>query len=377
MEAEKTYPQRVYVCDQCKLVQLPSTLAADEVFDKDYTYFSSYSQSWLKHCEKYVVDMVDRFGFNSNTTVMEVASNDGYLLQYFKQRSIPCLGIEPTKSTAKVSRERKIPTLDVFLGIDTAQTIRLTYGGAKLLIANNVIAHVPDLNDFVGGLGQLLAPDGILTIEFPVLHKLIENRAFDTIYHEHFSYLSFTTVLDILGWHGLTVFDVEELPTHGGSVRVFARHADNFLMHPIKESVYDMLMVEEALGHYDMSYYSSFAQQALNLKLDIQEWFAEAKDGGNKVVGFGAPGKGNTMLNYCSIRGDLMDFVVDDSPHKQGKYLPGSRIPVLSPDYIRIHKPDYVVIMPWNLKEEIAAKLDYIKEWGGQCVVFMPEVRVL
>jgi hypothetical protein len=373
---EKVYPLHAYVCSDCFLVQVPNIVAREEVFNPEYSYFSSYSQSWLKHCEKYVEDIISRFGFNTESKVVELASNDGYLLQYFKQRGIPCLGVEPTANTAAVARQKGIETVECFFGQQSADFIRRNKGPADLIIGNNVLAHVPDINDFVGGVKTLLNDWGVVTMEFPVLSKLMEKGLWDTIYHEHFSYLSLTTVNEIFGSHGLVVFDVDVLPTHGGSIRVYARHAYN-TGFVVRERVRDMLFEEEALGVFEPSYYARFAGRVARSKRDILNWIMRAKNNGQKVVGFGAPGKGNTLLNYCGIGADFIDFVVDDNPHKQGHYLPGSRIPILSPSSIYEAKPDYVIIMPWNLKDEIAPKLSYVKDWGGQLVVFLPEVRVL
>jgi hypothetical protein len=373
---EKVYPLHAYVCSDCFLVQVPNIVAREEVFNPEYSYFSSYSQSWLKHCKEYVDKVVERFNLGPQSNVCEIASNDGYLLQYFKERNIPCLGVEPTLNTARVAQMKGIDTIVNFFGIEVAQGIAAHFSRADLIIGNNVLAHVPDINDFVAGIGQLLSSKGVATLEFPVLSQLIEKNLWDTIYHEHFSYLSFITVCDIFGAHGMVIFDVEELSTHGGSIRIYARRAED-ISKPVNQSVHDMTFAEEALGQDRMSYYNSFASRVKESKRSILEWLIDAKRAGRTVVGFGAPGKGNTLLNYCGVGTDLIDFVVDDSPHKQGHYLPGSRIPILSPSSIYEAKPDYVVIMPWNLKDEIAPKLSYVKDWGGQLVVFLPEVRVL
>jgi hypothetical protein len=369
---EKIYPLHTYVCHKCFLVQVPAVVEPDEIFDSEYAYFSGFSQSWLKHCRDYVEVITERFRINS---ALEIASNDGSLLQYFKLKGIPCLGVEPTQNTALASMQKGIRTIGVFFTEANAEIIRDAYGPQDLILGNNVLAHVPDINDFVRGMKHLLAEHGVITMEFPVLSKLIQDNLWDTIYHEHYSYLSFTTVNSIFAQHGLRIFDVEELPTHGGSIRIYARHDE--IVGERRQSVSDMLYSERILGHKQLSYYTNFGNQVAASKHDILEWFLEAKIVGKSIAGFGAPGKGNTLLNYCGIRTDFMDFVVDDSPHKQGLFLPSSRIPILHPDVIKERKPDYVVIMPWNWKDEIARKLEYIREWGGKCVVLLPTVREL
>jgi len=374
-EAESFYPLHSYVCHTCFLVQLPAYVPADEIFTSEYAYFSGFSQSWLNHCKSYVDMMVERFGFNQSSTVLEIASNDGSLLQYFKERQIPCLGVEPTQSTALAAMEKGIPTVGVFFTTQNAEILRSAYGPMDLILGNNVLAHVPDINDFVNGMKIMLAPAGVITVEFPSVQKLMKDRLWDTIYHEHYSYLSLTAVRNIFAFNGLKVFDVEHLPTHGGSLRVFACRGDN--PRPVDAAVFRTLDNEMAAGHYDLKEYAQFSETVRQSKRDILEWFTYAKNCEKRIVGYGAPGKGNTLLNYCGIRTDFIDFVVDDSPHKQGLYLPGSRIPILHPDEIRKNKPDYVIIMPWNWKHEIAKKLEYIKEWGGKCVVLLPEVQEL
>ena len=374
-EGEYIYPQHVYVCDKCFLVQLPAYVASEDIFDAEYGYFSGYSKGWLDHCREYVNMVVDRFELTESSSVLEIASNDGSLLQYFQEKRIPCMGVEPTENTAIVSRDKGIPTIGVFFTRANADILLSAYGPKDLILGNNVLAHVPDINDFVSGMKRLLAPHGVITMEFPALHNLIAHGLWDTIYHEHFSYLSFTTVRKIFAAYGLTIFDVEELPTHGGSFRIYARH--NNIMGELEPSVQAMLDHERDLGHGYLPYYTNFAKRVQDSKCDILEWFLEQKIFGKRIAGFGAPGKGNTLLNYCGIRADFMDFVVDDSPHKQGNYLPGSRIPILHPAAISKQKPDYVILMPWNLRDELVLKLDYIKDWGGKCVVLMPNVEVL
>lgn len=374
--AESVYPQHVFVCSECQLVQLPQYLAREEIFDHEYGYFSSYSESWLKHSENYVDMMIKRFNLGGFDRVVELASNDGYLLQYFRQRGILSLGIEPTKNTATVARKKGIETIEKFFGEETAREVRHHYGPAKVILGNNVLAHVPNINDFVSGIQILLDDSGVVTMEFPVLHKLIANNYFDTIYHEHFSYLSFTVVREIFGSHGIILFDVEELPTHGGSIRIFGRHAHNTTM-PVEDSVYRMLRKEEGLGHYRSEYYARFSERVRESKRKILEWFIATKRAGKSIAAYGAPGKGNTLLNYCGIRTDFIDYTVDYNPHKQGNFLPGSRIPILHPDTVKETRPDYVVLLPWNLKDEISKKISYIRDWGGQCVVLLPEVQIL
>lgn len=373
--AESTYPQHVYVCTECFLVQLPQYVAREEIFDSEYGYFSSFSDSWLKHAENYVAHVTPRFGLGKSSRVVEIASNDGYLLQYFKQRGIPCLGIEPTANTAAAAEAKGIPSLVRFFGVGTAHDVRREHGPANLILGNNVLAHVPDINDLVGGIKVLLADDGVVTMEFPVLSELIRNNYFDTIYHEHFSYLSFTTVRGLFAKHGLTLFDVDDLTTHGGSIRIYGRHtADS--SKPESPNVQRVLEREKKAGHYDLAYYDRFGEQVRESKRRILEFLIGAKRSGKKVVAYGAPGKGNTLLNYCGIRTDFIDYTVDRSPHKQGNFLPGSRIPILDPSEIAKTRPDFVFILPWNLKDEIMKQVAYIREWGGKFVVPLPTVQV-
>ena len=372
---EPFYPLHVWVCGECYLVQLEQYVAPDEIFS-DYAYFSSYSDSWLEHARRYSETMIGRLRLGAGSRVVEIASNDGYLLQNFVRAGVPCLGIEPAANVARVAVERGVPTLVRFFGAGAAAEIAGEYGHADLLLGNNVLAHVPDINDFVRGMKVLLGPRGVITMEFPHLQRLIERNQFDTIYHEHFSYLSITTVERIFRAHGLVVFDVQELPTHGGSVRVFARHAEDD-SKPVQESVSSIKQgeVDAGLGHLES--YRQFAGRVHAAKRDLLDFLITAKRNGKSVVGYGAPGKGNTLLNYCGIRTDFLDYTVDRSPHKQGRFTPGTRIPILSPDRIRETKPDFVLILPWNLAEEIASRHAYIREWGGQFVVPIPSVRVL
>ena len=374
--AESFYPLHAYVCHECFLVQVPQYVQREEIFDGDYAYFSSFSDTWLKHAADYTQKMVTRFGFNEKSRVVEVASNDGYLLQYFVQRGIPCLGIEPTANTAAAAEKRGVKSLVKFFGRETAREVRRDFGPADLLLGNNVLAHVPDINDFVAGMKILLADKGVVTVEFPVLSKLIENNYFDTIYHEHFSYLSFTTVEKIFAHHGLTLFDVDVLQTHGGSIRIYARH-DADTSKPVTENIHAIKEREKAAGHYELSYYADFGEKVRESKRKILSFLIEAKRDGKTVAAYGAPGKGNTLLNYCGVRSDFIDYTVDRNPHKQGNYLPGTRIPILSPDVIQDRKPDYVFILVWNLKDEVMKQLSFVRDWGGQFVVPLPELKVL
>lgn len=371
---EMYYPLHVYVCEACYLVQLDQYESAEKIFG-DYPYFSSYSDSWLKHCETYCESMRQRFGLDENSFVVEVASNDGYLLQYFVRHEVPVLGIEPAGNVAKVAVEKGVPTLARFFGTKLAANLASQGSFADLIVGNNVLAQVPDLNDFMEGLRILLKPHGIVTLEFPHLLKLIEHREFDTIYHEHFSYFSFLTAVRILDSHGLTVFDVEELPTHGGSLRVFAcRPEDN--ARRIEPSVAKLLEKEKNARLDCVEGYESFASQVKQTKFAFVDFLLDAAQQGKTVAGYGAPGKSATLLHYCGIGRDLIAYTVDRSPHKQGRFLPGSHIPIYHPDRIRETKPDYVVILPWNLKDEIIDQLHFIREWGGQFVVPIPKVTI-
>lgn len=374
-QMEPFYPLHVYVCKVCYLVQLPVFESPEEIFS-DYAYFSSYSESWLKHAKTYTDLMVGRFGFNSHSQVIEIASNDGYLLQYFKERGIPVLGIEPAKNVAKAAQIKGIPTIDKFFGVQTAQELAAEGKYADLLLGNNVLAHVPDTNDFVKGMKIILKPGGVITMEFPHLMRLMDENQFDTIYHEHFSYFSLITVDKIFASHGLILFDVDELPTHGGSLRIYARHTDD-ISKPIGKKIIELKNREESLGFTHLEHYFSFSEKLKETKRKILTFLIEAKRNGKSIVGYGAPAKGNTLLNYCGIRTDFIDYTVDLSPHKQGYYLPGTHIPIYDPDKIRDTKPDYVVILPWNLKNEIMGQMAYIREWGGKFVVFIPGVEVL
>ncbi|OGP52854.1 MAG: SAM-dependent methyltransferase [Deltaproteobacteria bacterium RBG_13_52_11] len=373
---EKWFPLKVLVCESCWLVQAEAYSRAAELFNDEYAYFSSFSAIWLAHAEHYVSVMVERFGLRTDSHVVEVASNDGYLLQYVKQRGIPCLGIEPTASTASAARLKGIETLEEFFGVGLAQKLVDQGKQADLIVANNVLAHVPDVNDFVRGFVLLLKPQGVATFEFPHLMQLIEHKQFDTIYHEHFSYLSFSTVDQIFRSNGLSVFDVEELGTHGGSLRVFARRIDTG-KYPISENVTKLLDRETTAGMKRVVYYQGFQEQADKVKNDLLAFLLEAKSQGKTVAAYGAAAKGNTLLNYAGIKPNLLPYVCDAAPSKQGKFMPGSRIPIVAEERIREQKPDYVLILPWNIKEEIMAQLDYIRAWGGKFVVPIPNLSVL
>ncbi len=373
--AEPIYPLHVFVCEKCWLVQLPAYVAREEVFDDQYAYFSSYSDSWLKHCQHYVEKMTAMLGLNPSSKVCELASNDGYLLQYFHQRGIPVLGVEPTANTAAAAEKKGVRSLVKFFGRQTAGEIARDWGKPNLILGNNVLAHVPDINDFVAGIKIALADGGTVTIEFPHLLTLMQFNQFDTIYHEHYSYLGFTAVQTIFAHHGMMVFDVEQLPTHGGSLRIYAKHAADG--RPVHDRVAAMKRTETGFGLFDPTTYLAFAERVKETKRKLLEFLIQAKRAGKKVVGYGAPGKGNTLLNYCGIRTDFIDYTVDRSPVKQGNFLPGSRIPIYAPEQIMQDRPDYVLILPWNLKDEITTQMQAIRQWGGKFVVPIPSVEVI
>ena len=372
---EKWFPLRVLVCEHCWLVQTEDFAQAHELFDAGYAYFSGFSTSWLAHCERYVTDMVARFDLNPNSHVVEVAANDGYLLQYVKARGIPCLGIEPTAGTAAAARARGLNIVEDFFDMRLARELAAQGKHADLAIANNVLAHVPNINDFVAGFAVLVKPQGIATFEFPHLLRLMAENQFDTIYHEHFSYLSFTAVYRIFARYGLTVFDVEEHPTHGGSLRIFTQRA-NTGIHAVTSRVAEILTREGAAGVTTLDYYAGFQARADQIKNAFLAFLIEAKNAGKRVAAYGAAAKGNTLLNYAGVRPDLLLWVIDRNPAKQGKYLPGSRIPIVDETHLREHRPDYVVILPWNLHDEVISQLDYIREWGGQFVMAIPRLML-
>ena len=373
-QMEPFYPLHVYACDKCFLVQLEEYVSPEEIFS-EYAYFSSYSQTWLEHARAYTDMIVERYHIDANSHVVEIASNDGYLLQYFVNKGIPVLGIEPAKNIAGVAIKKGIPTLAEFFGRRLARELASANNCADLLIGNNVLAQVPNLHDFVEGMKILLKPEGVITMEFPHLLRLIEGNQFDTIYHEHFSYFSFFTVEKIFAAHNFTIFDVEELSTHGGSLRIYARHTED-TSKPINQSVSDMRSKEEIAGITNVKQYIGFSEKVKETKRKLLDFLIEVKERGKSVAGYGAPGKGNTLLNYCGIRTDFIDFTVDRNPYKQGKYTPGTHIPIFAPDKIEEAKPDYLLILPWNFKDEIMNQMSHIRRWGGQFVTPIPEVKV-
>jgi hypothetical protein len=373
-EMEAFYPLHAYVCEKCFLVQLREYISPENIFS-DYAYFSSYSDSWLEHAKNYVEMAVERFQLDQQSQVVEIASNDGYLLQYFVKKGIPALGIEPATNIAQVAIEKGIPTVVKFFGEETAKEQIEKGIQADLLLGNNVLAHTPYLNDFVKGMKIILKSQGIITMEFPHLMRLMAENQFDTIYHEHFSYFSFISVEKVFAAHGLTIFDVEELPTHGGSLRIYARHTENY-SQPVSEKVLKLRTREEAAGFTSLETYFFFGEQVKETKRKLLDFLITAKRERKSIVGYGAPGKGNTLLNYCGIRTDFIDYVVDRSPYKQGLFLPGTHIAIFHPDKIQETKPDYVLILPWNLKNEIMAQIAYIRDWGGKFVVPIPEVNI-
>ena len=371
---EPFYPLHVFVCEKCLLVQLEQFSTPHEIFS-DYAYFSSFSDSWLAHAKAYVDTIVERFRLDHNSKVVEIASNDGYLLQNFVARGIPVLGIEPAANVAEAAKKKGINTKVDFFGSKTALDLAAEGWDADLIIGNNVLAHVPDLNDFVNGLKVLLKPTGLITMEFPHLLRLMDQNQFDTIYHEHFSYFSFHAVEQVFARHGMKLFDVEELPTHGGSLRIYACH-DQDASKSIGTRTWELKSREEAAGLGRLNRYLSFGSQVEDTKRKLLSFLISVRQEGKRVVGYGAPAKGNTLLNYCGIRTDFIDYTVDRSPHKQGHFLPGVHIPIYAPDQIRETRPDYVLILPWNLREEVMQQLAHIREWGGKFVVPIPEVRV-
>jgi len=384
---EAFYPLHVFVCERCLLVQLPEAARPEEIFS-DYAYFSSVSTSWVEHARRYAEAMIERFRLGPEHRVVEIASNDGYLLRHFRERPeperVPVLGIEPAANIADAARQAGIPTECAFFSKRKAEELAGRGVSADLLVGNNVLAHVPALNDFVAGLATLLAEGGVVTMEFPHLLRLMEENQFDTIYHEHFSYFSFTVVREVFAAHALELFDVEELPTHGGSLRIFGRHADrdrrdvgDLVGGPPGPRVAELLAREEAAGLLDPATYEGFGEQVRRTKRALLRFLLDAKRQGKRIVGYGAPAKGNTLLNYCGVRTDFLDFTVDRSPHKQGRFLPGTRIPILAPEALREARPDYVLILPWNLRQEIVEQMSDVRSWGGRFVVAIPEVEVL
>lgn len=374
-EPETYFPLKIFVCDNCRLVQIAEYKKSTEIFDSKYVYFSSYSRSWLEHCRDYAENMIQRFGFDNNSLVVEIASNDGYLLQFFHAKRIPVLGIEPTANTAQVAIGKGINTVVRFFGQSLAEELKAKGTQASLLAGNNVLAHVPDINDFVRGMKTLLKSDGVITMEFPHLLSLVEQSQFDTIYHEHFSYLSFYTVTKIFGAAGLEIFDVDEIRTHGGSLRIYAKHAGD-RSRDVSTRVRALCEKEQSAGINTRTYYDGFSKKVEAVKIRLLEFLLDCKKRGKTVAAYGAAAKGNTLLNFCGIKNDLIQFVVDASPHKQGLYLPGSHIPVVGEDKIRETKPDFMLLLPWNLEKEITAQLSYVRDWDGQFVVPIPSTRV-
>lgn len=374
-QMEPFYPLHAYVCEACWLVQLEEYVRPERIFT-EYAYFSSYSDSWLEHAKTYTDMIVERLRLGPQSQVMELASNDGYLLQYFVQKGIPALGVEPAENVAVAAEQRGVRTIVKFFGRETAKEIVEAYGYRDLIIGNNVLAQVPDINDFVAGMRIALKAEGVITMEFPHLMRLMSENQFDTIYHEHFSYFSLLTARKIFERHRITLFDVEELPTHGGSLRIYGRHA-NDPTKPITERATELLAREKAAGFETLNCYLDFAEQVKETKRKLLEFLIGVKRRGKTVVGYGAPGKGNTLLNYCGIRTDFIDYTVDRNPYKQGKFLPGTHIPIYDPQRISQTKPDYLLILPWNFKDEIIAQMSGIREWGGKFVIPIPEVTVI
>ena len=373
---ESFYPLHAYVCDSCLLVQLEQFESPEAIFNEEYAYFSSYSESWLKHADAYAAEMVRRFGFDQTSLVVELASNDGYLLQYFVGKRIPVLGVEPSANVAEAARKKGVETLVKFFGVNTARELAAQGRQPDLLLGNNVLAHVPDLNDFVAGMKILLKLDGVITMEFPHLLRLMQENQFDTIYHEHFSYFSFLTVEKVFASHGLTLFDVQRLSTHGGSLRIFAKHFSD-QSKDVTGAVNALLKEEREAGLDNLDAYDKFAERVRATKRKFLQFLVEAKDSGKSIAAYGAPAKGNTLLNYCGVRTDFVDYAVDRSPQKQGMFLPGTHIPIYEPERIFKTKPDYVLILPWNLQEEIVQQMGGIRAWGGKFIVPIPEVTIL
>lgn len=374
--AEKFYPLHTYVCSNCWLVQLEEFEPPSEIFSDDYAYFSSYSDSWLRHAKTYTAKMINRFSLNPGKQVIEIASNDGYLLQFFLKNNIPVLGVEPVATIARVAEAKGIPTLVQFFGVATAEAMVAAGQQADLLLGNNVLAHVPDLNDFVAGLKLVLKPSGVLTMEFPHLLQLVQQSQFDTIYHEHFCYFSLLAVEKIFATHGLMLFDVEELPTHGGSLRIYAQH-DRIAPYPLSDRVHQLQEKEQQAGLDQLETYTQFNQQAQKLKYQLLKLLIDLKSQGQQIVGYGAAAKGNTLLNYCGIGTDFLDYVCDRNPHKQEKFLPGTHIPIYPPEKLQESRPDYVLILPWNIKEEVMEQTSFVRGWGGKFIVPIPQTTVI
>jgi hypothetical protein len=372
-QAEPHFPLPLLLCNDCALLQTIDAASSHDIFS-DYLYFSSFSTSWVEHARNYVEMIAKRLKLGAGSKVVEIASNDGYLLQFFVQKGIPCLGVEPAANVAVEARKKGVESLVAFFGVETATKMAAERGQADLMIGNNVFAHVPNINDFVGGLKIALAPTGTITLEFPHAVRMVEEVQFDTIYHEHFSYYTLIAASRIMAKHGLEIYDVEQLPTHGGSLRIFVGHQG---AHPVGPAVTNLHRQETEAGYGSLPRYLGFAEDTKRVKRDLLEFLIGAKRSGKSVVGYGAPAKGNTLLNYCGVRTDFIDYTVDRSPHKQNHYLPGVRIPILSPEHMQETKPDYVLILPWNLKEEIMGQMAHIREWGGRFVVAVPKLEIL
>lgn len=373
-ETESYFPLRLFTCRKCFLVQVDEMQKHDQLFSSDYVYFSSFSRSWLLHAENYVNKVIERLGMDDSSLAMEIASNDGYLLQYFKQNEIPCIGIEPTRSTAKVAREKGIETIERFFGLAFAEEFIAANAQPDLIIGNNVLAHVPDINDFVAGLAKAISHEGVITIEFPHLMQLVTHGQFDTVYHEHFSYFSLHTVQKIFNAHDLRIWDVEELPTHGGSLRLWA--CLRAAAHQKTQAVTTLLDKEAQAGMLEIDYYLGFQSRADAIKNNFLTFLLECKREGKQVIGYGAAAKGNTLLNYAGVKPDLLPFVVDASPHKQNRFLPGSHIPVVAEAMISELKPDFIFIFPWNIQIEIIQQLSYVSDWGGRFVTAVPKLEI-
>jgi ubiquinone/menaquinone biosynthesis C-methylase UbiE len=375
-EPEEWYPLKVMVCEHCLLVQTEDFVKVDTMFANDYAYFSSYSTSLLDHAKNYVEEVSSKFSLNSNSTVVEIAANDGYLLQYIKDKNIPCYGIEPTHNTANAAREKGIEIVEEFFGVDVASRLDKKGRQADLMIANNVLPHVPDINDFVKGFSILLKPNGVATFEFQHLLNLINNNQFDTIYHEHYSYLSLTAVCNIFDFNGLTVFGVEQISTHGGSLRVYAQLSDSG-SYKINSNVEDLKAKEDVAGINSINTYRGFQEQAEDIKNNFVSFLIKTKNNGHSVVGYGAAAKASTLLNFSGVRPDLLPYVIDKSDAKQNKFMPGSRVPIMNETQLKKDKPDYIVIFPWNIQDEVIEQLAYIREWGGKFVIFIPSMRII
>jgi hypothetical protein len=373
-KAEQFFPLQVFICDKCLLIQLPEHVHPETIFT-EYAYFSSYADTFVDHMKAYADMIVGRFGLDHTSQVIEIASNDGYLLQFFLPKGIPVIGIEPAANVARAAVDKGVSTIVRFFNPTLAQELVTSHKSADLLIANNVLPHVPDLNGFVDALQICLKPKGVITLEFQYLVTMMQGNQFDTIYHEHFSYFSLTTARNILAAHNLTVFDVEEISTHGGSLRLYVRHAADD-SKPITPRISHLLAREEADGLNSLSTYFSFPERVKTAKRNILDFLISAKRAGKSIAGYGAPGKANTLLNYCGIRTDFLDYTVDRNPYKQGKFMPGTRIPIFHPDKVSETKPDYVIILPWNLKSEIIEQLSFIRDWGGQFVILIPDVQI-